>query len=1327
LDSRPWSWIAAASVGLVVARPLLPVPAPLAIGVAVALFLWAAPRLPRLLWAVGGLALAIAAAAPLHARLEEARAPEDARLQFGARIAAAQARARGFCTTLALAAERGARLAEAPQALAGDRDALDRLFRDLESLRESLPEHPALAVDDVGLAPAAWAGRVADLRGYQDVTGAGSRVFVLTGTVTTTLVAAAPVRDAKGSVLGIATAELPVAVRRHISNEYLSDFDLIAGDDPGLEVRYADVRQREAQRPPAAETVLRTPGGDVLATVRAAASTAPSGLLLARYRQVLAVVAGVFFLAWGLLPGGGGPRVRLAATATALRLTFIAAPPLLSAEAGLQSPDIYASPLLGAFTRSPLDLFLTALWLALLSGLLLERALTLAPRRPAPLRAAVTALLALPVLAWTFAWVADTAANSPLDLETFALLPRSPAHALLQCALLLILAGGGALLAAVMAFGGPVPRTSSGRGAWGLGLATVAAVALWLWPRERLGLPLAPAVALFVLALALAATADTWRARMATAAPGRWAGFGILATALLAAILDPALVHYAEKSLRLQIEREDAPRVLRQPQWREYVLAEACRKIDGLPFLEEAPAGAPPALVEELAFGIWSATDLPTVGFSSAVEVQDPAGRIVSRFALNLPSLAGPPQPLPAKAEWDLHREALPAASGGGTMLHASRLLAGQGVRGAIHVYVKDDYWNLPFITGHDPYSVLYRTTSRRAVRDRRIALAVYDPKGLLTFNSTDRPPALDERLQARVREQPRGLWTTLSFDGRAYHTYLFGDPQGVYALAYPRLGAGRFAADLVEAASGAVLAALAVLVSVLLLRTLIGARWLSIPSLARSIAERFSLRLFVAFIAVALVPVAVLEVAVRGFVVDRLRKEAEDDALDRATVAKKSVENFVLFRRGEAPGRSPDLDAGLVYIASLMRNDLDLFVHGRLQASSKRELYASGLLLPRISGAVYREIALDGRPSAMATERIGGFSYLVVSVPLRVDRGEPGILSIPLALRQREVEAVLEDLDRTIRLASALFMLAAGALAHSMTRRISGPIRDLTRATQRVASGDLSARVTVASRDELRALVESFNQMAHDLERQRGDLERSNRLAAWAEMARQVAHEVKNPLTPIQLSAEHLRRVYADPSADFGAALERCTQTILKQVRTLRGIVTEFSAFARPPAGPLAPLDAVATAEEAIRPYQTVLPPGVRLRFEEPEQALWIRAERRLFERAVVNLVENALQAVGDAGSIAVRLGLRDGRVELEVEDDGPGVDPEVRERVFEPFFSTKATGSGLGLALVRKIAEDHGGGVSLESAPGRTLVALWLPAAEPEASASTPRTTSG
>ncbi len=350
-----------------------------------------------------------------------------------------------------------------------------------------------------------------------------------------------------------------------------------------------------------------------------------------------------------------------------------------------------------------------------------------------------------------------------------------------------------------------------------------------------------------------------------------------------------------------------------------------------------------------------------------------------------------------------------------------------------------------------------------------------------------------------------------------------------------------------------------------MIVRTALGRASFSIPALVEAVRRRFALRLFVAFVTLAVVPVAVLEGVVRRIVTQRLRHAAEDQALERAAVAQKAVEDFALFQRREAAGTRPVTDAALVWVASLIRNDLDVFGGGRLIASSKRELYASGLLPSRISGSVFKDLILDQAPAALRSERIGAFSSLVASVPVRLEGPEPAVLSIPLALRQRELQTTLDELDRTIRLSSLAFLVFAAALAHSMSRRISEPLRALTAATRRIADGDLGARVATTNRDEILALVDSFNQMAGDLESQRRDLERSNRLAAWAEMARQVAHEVKNPLTPIQLSAEHLRRVYKDETVDFDATLSSCVETILKQVRTLRGIVTEFSAFARP------------------------------------------------------------------------------------------------------------------------------------------------------------------
>jgi signal transduction histidine kinase len=1324
-----------AAAGLVVADVLWPAPASLALSAAAAVLIaLRARRSSSALTAMAATLVLVQAVAAIHLHVQAGRWPQWAEARVQARLAAVEARARSIVERLQGEAAAVSALPDARAALAGDRDALVRLFRTLEGRTAGQSLAPSLAVDARPLRPLAWSGRTADPAVLEGIVADRPDVFVLGGTVTTTLVASAPVHAADRRWVGVATASLPIAVRRNVRNEYLTDYDLLAGDEGEVEFRYVDARgESEGPRPfdpPATgvsyrDGILRAPDGSVLAAVRAVAPPLEEArhTVEARYRHALSLAAAILMIAWAAGGASGTWRTwRWAAAAIGCRLLFVyVSPPFPLVSSELVSPDTYASTLLGPFLKSPIDLLLTSIVLLVAAWVVFDGVQRLPAGRASAIRAVAAVLLTIPVLAATFHFVSDTVVNCSLDLTVLPLIPRSPAHLAVHLALLAVLGAGALAAAGALMVGGPPPRRRPAEAIIVVALA-VAAAAIVRWPDTHGHAPLLPAVLLLALAATAAVEGRRARAHLREARAGQRAALSLLSVALMAALLYPTLVHYTQQILRAQVERDYAPLVLRQPEWRQYVLSATERAIDEMNLLEQAPPGIYMPGLEELSFAVWSATDLATYGFSSAVEIQDGSGTIISRFALNLPSIATRERRLPRSAEWTVSREAVSLASTETLVLHAQRLLTYHGeAHGAIHVYIGEDFWSLPFVQGRDPYSVLFRNTARSGLPDRPIALVVYDTDGDVAFSSAERPPALDPALAARAVEAARAggaVWATLPIDGLTQQAYVFATADQVLALAYPRSSPGRYAADLVEAVSAFILLALAVLVSVVLVRSLLRRPTLSLSSMFAAVERRFALRLFVAFTLVAFLPAAVLQVVVSTFVTSRLRKESDDQALERASVAKKAVEDYAFFQREEATGAESVSDAALVWLASVVKNDLDLFERGRLIASGKRELYASGLLAPRVSGSVYRAIVLEGQPSTLQPERIGDFSYLVASVPVDVGGPEHDVLSMPLALRQREVEATVDDLDRTIRLASVLFVGLAAALALSMARRISGPIQDLTRATRRIATGDLEARVEATSQDELWRLVEAFNQMARDLHRQRRDLERSNRLAAWAEMARQVAHEVKNPLTPIQLSAEHLRRVFADRKEDFASTLETCTDTILAQVRTLRGIVTEFSAFARPPAEELSLQDPKAVLEEVVRPYQPGLPPNVLLTLDLDGASPPIRVDRRLIERALVNLLENALQAVGDAGSIRVSLRPRDDgrRVEIEVRDSGPGVSPEVRNRIFEPFFSTKTSGSGLGLALVKKIAEDHGGGVTLESAPGEpTCARLWLPAAEP------------
>jgi signal transduction histidine kinase len=234
----------------------------------------------------------------------------------------------------------------------------------------------------------------------------------------------------------------------------------------------------------------------------------------------------------------------------------------------------------------------------------------------------------------------------------------------------------------------------------------------------------------------------------------------------------------------------------------------------------------------------------------------------------------------------------------------------------------------------------------------------------------------------------------------------------------------------------------------------------------------------------------------------------------------------------------------------------------------------------------------------------------------------------------------------------------------------------------------------------------------------------RGQRLEAWAEMARIIAHEIKNPLTPLRLSAEHLQEVYRGlrrgrPAGDgevlgrgFGEVFERCTTNILRQVEELRQIATEFSAFSSIPRIDPRTGDLVEAMRELVDAYRSAGAAGLEVALESDAAELRARFDPRLLGRAIRNLLENAVRASAGGGEVLVRLGAEDGTATISVLDSGPGVPPELLGRIFDPYFSTHDTGTGLGLPIARRVAEEHGGSISARNRPGGGLeVTIRIP----------------
>ncbi len=306
-----------------------------------------------------------------------------------------------------------------------------------------------------------------------------------------------------------------------------------------------------------------------------------------------------------------------------------------------------------------------------------------------------------------------------------------------------------------------------------------------------------------------------------------------------------------------------------------------------------------------------------------------------------------------------------------------------------------------------------------------------------------------------------------------------------------------------------------------------------------------------------------------------------------------------------------------------------------------------------------------------------------------------------------QDIYAMVHDLHRLLIAATlfALSVVVAGTVL--VARRTTQPIRALKEQTERIAAGDLDARVDVRTRDELGDLAQSFNHMTRELSESRRRLVKAEKDAAWREMARQVAHEIKNPLTPISLSVDLLKRARDEKSPQFDTIFDRTVDLVQRQVDGMRRIASDFSAFAGTHKTDPSAFDARTVLEE-ILDLNSAWASELGVTIERSLASAEVFVDRGELRRVLINLVSNSLEAMSGGGTLSAALRVVPGarvedvrKVEIAIRDTGVGISTEIRKRLFEPYFTTRTGGTGLGLAIARRLVEEMAGEIEILPGP--------------------------
>lgn len=407
-------------------------------------------------------------------------------------------------------------------------------------------------------------------------------------------------------------------------------------------------------------------------------------------------------------------------------------------------------------------------------------------------------------------------------------------------------------------------------------------------------------------------------------------------------------------------------------------------------------------------------------------------------------------------------------------------------------------------------------------------------------------------------------------------------------------------------------------------------------------------------------------------------------------------MEEMINKKRSEAA-----LQQELVKIGKDADLDINFFdTEGQLFSTTRREIYEYGLLSRYLNPDAYKHLLEDKENEILLTESLGNNQYRTAYVTVKTSNGRQlGVLGVPYFDSKPELEQqILEVISSVLSVFAIMFLLFL-LLSYWASNILTVPLRLLTQKIRKINLYQLNQPLEWKSDDEIGAMIGAYNQMLKKLEESKQELAKSEKVSAWREMARQVAHEIKNPLTPMKLTIQQLQRTMMVRDLPNGERIQRTFDTLIDQIDNISDIATSFSDFAKMPLPKNELFEITSVLDKAAALYAD--DDKVTLRREIQSGETNVIGDRQLTGRIITNLIINGIQSVPPTRrpEITLKLHRDDGKVYIEVHDNGMGIPEGIRNKVFLPNFSTKQGGSGLGLAIAKRGVEHAGGTIWYET----------------------------